>query len=104
MQVMIRAGELTVAEIDKLCDIIANPLKYKIPAWFLNRQNDADTGLTSQITSNQLSSSLRDDLERLKKIRAHRGIRHHFHLRVRGQHTKTSGRRGKVIGVSTKKN
>jgi hypothetical protein len=34
---------------------------------------------------------LRDDLERLKKIRAHRGLRHFWGLRVRGQHTKTTG-------------
>ncbi|KAA8550848.1 hypothetical protein F0562_002532 [Nyssa sinensis] len=39
---------------------------------------------------------LRDDLERLKKIRNHRGLRHYWGLRVRGQHTKTTGRRGKT--------
>jgi small subunit ribosomal protein S18e len=33
---------------------------------------------------------MRDDLERLKKIRSHRGLRHHWGLRVRGQHTKTT--------------
>lgn len=35
--------------------------------------------------------------------RAHRGIRHYFGLRVRGQHTKTTGRRGRQVGVSKKK-
>ncbi|KAF6155801.1 hypothetical protein GIB67_039132 [Kingdonia uniflora] len=35
---------------------------------------------------------LRDDLERLKKIRNYRGLRHYWGLRVRGQHTKTTGR------------
>ena len=47
--------------------------------------------------------SLRDDIPRLRKIRAHRGIRHYFGLRVRGQHTKTTGRRGKTVGVAKKK-
>ena len=35
--------------------------------------------------------------------RAHRGIRHYFGLTVRGQHTKTTGRRGKTVGVARKK-
>ena len=48
-----------------------------------------------QQVSNQLDTSLRDDLERLKKIRNHRGLRHYWGIRVRGQHTKTTGRRGK---------
>ena len=36
--------------------------------------------------------SLADDIERLKKIRNHRGLRHYWGIRVRGQHTKTTGR------------
>jgi len=46
---------------------------------------------------------LREDLERLKKVRAHRGIRHHCGLRVRGQRTKSTGRRGATVGVIKKK-
>ena len=45
----------------------------------------------------------RDDLERLKKIRAHRGLRHYWGLTVRGQHTKTTGRAGKTVGVAKKR-
>ena len=51
-------------------------------------------GKDSQILSNGVDSKLRDDLERLKKIRAHRGLRHFWGLRVRGQHTKTTGKLG----------
>jgi len=71
--------------------IIQNPTQFKIPVWFLNRQRDIVDGKTSQILSNGVDSKLRDDLERLKKIRAHRGLRHFWGLRVRGQHTKTTG-------------
>lgn len=56
-----------------------------------------------QLTSATLDSKLREDLERMKKIRAHRGMRHYWGLRVRGQHTKTTGRRGRTVGVSKKK-
>jgi small subunit ribosomal protein S18e len=98
-----RAGELSDEEIDKLVTILTNPLQYKIPTWFLNRQRDWKDGKNSQVVANVLEVKLRDDLELLKKIRAHRGLRHYWGLRVRGQHTKTTGRRGRTVGVSKKK-
>ncbi|KAK8756791.1 ribosomal protein S18 [Amblyomma americanum] len=99
-----RAGELSEEEVEKLITIMSNPRQYKIPDWFLNRQKDIKDGKYSQVTSNALENKLREDLERLKKIRAHRGLRHFWGLRVRGQHTKTTGRRGRTVGVSKKKN
>ncbi|CRK30447.1 40S ribosomal protein S18-B like [Verticillium longisporum] len=98
-----RAGELTSEELERIVTIIQNPTQYKIPGWFLNRQRDIVDGKDSQILANGVHSKLRDDLERLKKIRAHRGLRHYWGLRVRGQHTKTTGRRGRTVGVSKKK-
>jgi len=98
-----RAGTLSPEELERVADIIADPLKFKIPEWFLNRQRDPKTGKTEHVSSNVVDIKLRDDLERLKKIRAHRGVRHAYGLRVRGQHTCTSGRRGKTMGVSKKK-
>ncbi|KAI5055697.1 hypothetical protein GOP47_0029218 [Adiantum capillus-veneris] len=50
-----------------------------------------------------VANPLESDLERLKKIRNHRGLRHYWGLRVRGQHTKTTGRRGRTVGVSKKR-
>merc|ERR1712196_586357 len=67
-----RAGQLSNEEVERLMTVVQHPTQFKIPKWFLNRQKD---------------------LERLKKIRSHRGLRHAWGLRVRGQHTKTSGRR-----------
>lgn len=49
--------------------IVANPRQFKIPDWFLNRKKDYKDGKYSQVTSNALDMKLRDDLERLKKIR-----------------------------------
>jgi small subunit ribosomal protein S18e len=98
-----RAGELSEEEVDRVISIISNPRHYKIPDWFLNRQKDIKDGKYSQVTSNSLDNKVREDLERLKKIRAHRGLRHYWGLRVRGQHTKTTGRRGRTVGVSKKK-
>nr|GAT57701.1 40S ribosomal protein [Mycena chlorophos] len=92
-----RAGDLNSDELERIVTIIQNPTQFKIPTWFLNRQKDIVDGKDSQILSNGVDSKLRDDLERLKKIRAHRGLRHFWGLRVRGQHTKTTGRRGKTV-------
>jgi small subunit ribosomal protein S18e len=98
-----RAGELTSEQIASLVAIISQPLQFKIPSWFVNRQKDFKDGKYNHVVSNQLDAVLRDDLTRLKKIRCHRGLRHYWGIRVRGQHTKTTGRRGRTVGVSTKK-
>lgn len=98
-----RAGELTNDELERVVTIMQNPRQYKIPDWFLNRQKDIKDGKYSQVIANGLDNKFREDLERLKKIRAHRGLRHYWGIRVRGQHTKTTGRKGRVMGVAKKK-
>ncbi|XP_075835109.1 small ribosomal subunit protein uS13-like [Microtus pennsylvanicus] len=95
-----RAGELTEGEVECVITIMQNPRQYKIPDWFLNRQNDVEDGKYSQVLADGLDDKLREDLE---KIWAHRGLRHFWGLRVRGQHTKTTGRRGRTVSVSKKK-
>ena len=57
--------------------IIQNPRQFKVPDWMLNRKKDVKDGKFSQVVSNTLDMKLREDLERLKKIRAHRGLRHY---------------------------
>ncbi|KEG02192.1 40S ribosomal protein S18, putative [Plasmodium chabaudi chabaudi] len=98
-----RAGELTTEEINNIVHIMSSPSQFKIPDWFLNRRRDIKDGKNLHVIANQLDSYLREDLERMKKIRLHRGLRHHWGLRVRGQHTKTTGRRGRTVGVAKKK-
>merc|ERR1711911_425675 len=98
-----RVGELSEEEVERVITVMTIPRQYKIPDWFLNRQKVVKDGRFSQVLSNGLDNKLREDLERLKKIRAHRGLRHYWGLRVRGQHTKTTGRRGRTVGVSKKK-
>ena len=76
---------------------------YNIPKWFLNRQRDIRDGNWTQLISNNLDTKLREDLERMKKIRCHRGLRHFWGLKVRGQKTKSTGRTGRTLGVTKKK-
>lgn len=66
--------------------IVANPRTFKIPDWFLNRQKDHKDGRNSQLTSSQLDTKLREDLERLKKIRSAEAPWHESY-HVIGHHT-----------------
>ena len=65
-------------QIERVITIMQNPRQYKIPDWFLNRQKDIKDGKYSQVLANQLDNKLREDLERMKKMRAHRGLRHYW--------------------------
>ena len=98
-----RAGELSEEEIEKIKTVIANPRQFNIPEWFLNRQKDRKEGKYFQVVSNALDTKLRDDIERMKKIRLHKGLRHYWNLRVRGQHTCSTGRRGKTMAGKKEK-
>merc|ERR1712080_740438 len=97
-----RAGELTEDEQQRILAVMSNPRQFKIPDWFLNRQKDHTDGNYKHMLSNIVWSTLRDDIERMKKIRLHRGLRHYWMLRVRGQHSMTTGRRGRTVGVAGK--
>jgi len=99
----LRAGELTTEQFEKIMAIVADPISYKIPTWFLNRQKDYKDGSYSQIISTQVDTKLREDLERLKKIKNHRGLRHYWGLKVKGQHQKTTGRGRALLGVLRRK-
>eukprot|EP00356_Strombidium_inclinatum_P001972 CAMPEP_0170479230 /NCGR_PEP_ID=MMETSP0208-20121228/543_1 /TAXON_ID=197538 /ORGANISM="Strombidium inclinatum, Strain S3" /LENGTH=96 /DNA_ID=CAMNT_0010751589 /DNA_START=111 /DNA_END=398 /DNA_ORIENTATION=- len=71
-----RSGEMTQEEIKTVNDILARPTDYNIPKWFLNRQKDPRNGTYSQLISNNLDTSMREDLERMRKSKDHRGLRH----------------------------
>ncbi len=63
------AGALTPEEVEKVMSILEDPASFNIPLWFLNRQKDWVSGKNFQNYGAQVAISLRDDLERLKKIR-----------------------------------
>lgn len=95
-----RAGDLSEDQIQKVVDICSDPEKYGIPVWFLNRRRDPKDNTNSQQIANGIDTKLREDLEKMKRMRLHKGLRHYFGLKVRGQHTNSTGRRGRTMGVS----
>lgn len=98
-----RAGELSEEQVEKLVDIVTNPKNYDFPTWYLNRRKDPKDGTDSQQLANGWDTKMREDLEKMKRMKLHKGLRHYFGLRVRGQHTCSTGRRGKTVGVAKKK-
>jgi small subunit ribosomal protein S18e len=98
-----RAGTLTSQEEESIVAIIQSPIEHGIPNWMLNRRFDRTTGKDVQWAGTELSANLRADIERMKKMKMKRGIRHAHNLKVRGQCTKSTGRRGTAVGVERKK-
>ena len=87
----------------KLEEIINSPDKFGIPAWACNRRKDFETGKTTHHVMVDLDFDLRKDLERMKKIKSYKGVRHMHGLPVRGQRTRSSFRkRGATVGVVKK--
>ena len=93
-----RIGMLTETQETKLVEIIKNPVKFGIPEYMVNRQKDLRTGDSRHIAGVELELVIKQDVDRMKRIRSWKGIRHMYNLKVRGQRTRTTGRRGLVVG------
>lgn len=98
-----RIGALSEKEIELLEEIITNPIDHGIPSWMVNRKKDLRTGKDRHILGNELEITVKRDIDRMKRIKSYKGIRHQLGLKVRGQRTKSTGRHGLVIGVQRKK-
>jgi len=97
-----RVGFLSEADVKKIEDIIEKPAKYGVPSWLLNRQKDIETGTDLHLTGSDLALQTKTDIDQMKNIRSWKGFRHAHGLKVRGQRTKTTGRKGKAMGVKKK--
>jgi len=97
-----RMGLLSSAEVEKIQEIITNPVKYDIPIWLLNRRKNLETGKDIHLLSSDLVLQTKNDIDQMKKVRSWKGFRHSYGLKVRGQRTRTTGRKGKAIGVKKK--
>jgi small subunit ribosomal protein S13 len=95
-------GYLPEDEVAKIDDAIGR-FEEIVPSWMLNRQKDLASGQDRHLLGTDILLTFREDINTLKKIRAYRGLRHERGLKVRGQRTKSTGRRGSTVGVSRKK-
>lgn len=74
-----------------------------VPVWMLNRKKDVETGESYHRLGPELDMQTREDINREKKIKSYRGVRHTLNLPCRGQRTRSTFRKGSTIGVSRKK-
>ena len=96
-------GLLTEDERERIEEALYDPLAAGVPEWMLNRQKDPETGESKMLLGPDLLLQTKMDKDRLIRIRSWRGIRHSRGLKVRGQKTKSTGRRTGALGVDRKK-
>ena len=93
-------GNLTDANVQAIEKLITDPIGGNFPIWFLNRRKDIETGGDLHLLTSDIPFTLRNDIERERITASWRGYRHLSGLKVRGQRTRTSGRKGGAVGVA----
>lgn len=97
-----KLGSLSEAEIQKLEEVIKEPMKFGVPNWAVNRRRDIATGADMHLTGPDLDMMTRFDVQRMVDMKSYKGVRHMLGLPVRGQRTRSSFRKGRVVGVIRK--
>ena len=96
-----RIGDLDDEKVQQL-EVAVRGLSASVPSWLINRAKDVETGVNMHIVSTDVDIKLRDDINRVKKIRSYKGVRHEDGQKVRGQRTRANGRTGLTMGVQRK--
>ena len=97
-----RLGDLSEGDVQKLEDVMKDPAKYGLPSRLFNRRKGLDTGRDVHLIGADLALSIKTDVDFMTDIRSWKGIRHSLGLKVRGQRTRTTGRKGRAVGVAKK--
>ena len=92
-------GYLNDADIEKLKSSVDN-VSTVLPTWMMNKQNNILTGEDRQLLGMDVLLSKNEDINLMKKARSYKGLRHEHGLRVRGQRTRSTGRKGRTVGVT----
>ncbi|HYB03551.1 MAG TPA: 30S ribosomal protein S13 [Nitrososphaerales archaeon] len=94
-----RLGQLTDRQLQQIEQSLKDPTLLNLPPWLLNRRKDIDSGTNLHRFGSDLDFMIKGDLDREKNILSWRGVRHSLGLKVRGQRTRTTGRKGRTVGV-----
>jgi small subunit ribosomal protein S13 len=95
----VRLGTLTEQQVKEIEDVIQSTSRIALPKWYYNRRNDPETGEAKQLVGADLDFVQKNDIDDEKNIQSWKGIRHSLGLKVRGQRTRTTGRKGRTVGV-----
>ena len=95
-----KIGMFTEEQVSSIEKIIQDPKSINVPTWFMNRQKDIQTGDDLHLLTSDIAFNVRNDVEREKNVFSWRGYRHMYGLKVRGQRTRCTGRKGGAVGVA----
>lgn len=98
-----RLGRLDRETISKIDRSLRDLPSIGFPPWMLNRRKDYESGRDVHLIGSDLLLAVREDIERMKRSKNWKGVRHALGLKVRGQRTVTTGRTGITVGVRKKK-
>ncbi|MDT7888425.1 MAG: 30S ribosomal protein S13 [Desulfurococcales archaeon] len=98
-----KLGRLDQKSISRLEEAVKDLTALGFPPWMLNRRKDMETGRDLHLIGSDLLFAVREDIERMKRTKSWKGLRHALGLKVRGQRTVTTGRTGITVGVRKKK-
>ncbi|ABK78218.1 ribosomal protein S13 [Cenarchaeum symbiosum A] len=93
-------GYLTDEQVASIEKLLQDPAGAGFPTWFLNRRKDLETGEDRHIFTSDIEFTVRNDVERERVSGSWKGYRHMFGLKVRGQRTRNTGRKGGAVGVA----
>jgi small subunit ribosomal protein S13 len=97
-----KLGELDNETIEKIKKFVEEEIE-TLPPWMLNRRKDPHTGQNLHLLSKDVDFARMVDVETLIRMKAYRGIRHAKGKKVRGQRTRSTGRKGVTVGVIRRK-
>jgi small subunit ribosomal protein S13 len=94
-----RLGTLSEEQIKQIETAVQDASITSLPQWYYNRRKDPYYGETKQLLGSDLDFANKNDIEDERNIQSWIGIRHGLGLKVRGQRTRTTGRKGRTVGV-----
>ena len=95
-------GALSEEQVESIEELIKTPPSSGIPQYMLNHNKDMESGKNLHLVGNELLFAARQDVNRDVANRTWRGHRHQYGQKVRGQHTRSTGRTGTTVGVMKK--
>lgn len=95
----LRLGQLSDRQLQQVESALRDGSSLNLPSWLLNRRKDVDSGANLHRIGSDLDFMIKNDIDREKNVLSWRGVRHSLGLKVRGQRTRTTGRKGRTVGV-----
>jgi len=94
-----RLGTFSEDQVREVEKAIMSATTSTLPKWYYNRTNDPSTGGSKQLLGSDLDFVIKSDIDDEKNLQSWNGVRHSLGLKVRGQRTRTTGRKGRTVGV-----